>query len=331
MSEDRDLVAAEDAVWNRAVTSLRSSRHWQQWIKAVLILGGATASTIGGAMDGSLWPTSGNGVVTLKGLLVFAGGISAFLGGVLLLFAEDDVPQLLLDARRLTADARRFLTERDALSSAARQMEQFDKQRLFLLKAIELMLEAAERMPQGTDIVLVIDTMLDAGTNELEGAIGFQPGEKWAFSIFRAVSSTGAGEPDVMKRIAAAWADRSAQKVDGREWGRREGFTGVAWQRDEDVIESDATIPEIAAQYPIPRSKVRDTDRQRYVSVAVIPIRVGNDDAMWGTVTATSDRAGRWTRRARDPGEQGVMAVRMLAQLIASQVAHRQNFAARGI
>jgi hypothetical protein len=328
---DPDLVAAEDSVWNRAITSLRSGRRWQFWIKVVLILGGATAGTIGGAMEGPLRPANGDGVVTLKGLLVFAGGFSALLGGLLLLIAEDDVPQLLLEARQLTADARRFLTQRDALESAARQMEQFDKQRVFLLKAIELMLEAAERIPQGTDIVVVIDTMLDAGTNELEGAIGFQPGEKWTFSIFRAVSSAGAAEPDVMKRIAAAWADRSAQKVDGREWRKQEGFTGVAWQRDVDVIESDATIPDIAEQYPIPPAKVRDTDQQRYVSVAVIPIRVGNADTMWGTVTATSDRAGRWTRRARDPREQGVMAVRMLAQLIASQVVLRQNFAARGI
>lgn len=328
---DPDLVAAEDSVWNRAVTSLRSGRRWQFWIKVVLILGGAIASTIGGGMEGPLRPATGDGVVTLKGLLVFGGGIFAFLGGVLLLFADDDVPQLLLDARQLVSDARRFLTERDALTLSARQWEQFDKQRRFLLKAIELMLEAAERMPHGTDIVVVINAMLDAGTNEIEGAIGFQPGEKWAFSIFRAVASTGAGEPDVMRRIAAAWADRSAQQVDGREWAKREGFTGVAWHRDEDVIESDATIPEIAQQFQIPPTKVRATDPQRYVSVAVIPIKVGNEDRMWGTVTATSDRSGRWSRTPSDPREQGIMAVRMLAQLIASQVALRQISAARGI
>jgi hypothetical protein len=169
--------------------------------------------------------------------------------------------------------------------------------------------------------------MLDAGSNDLIGACGFEAGEKWTFSIFqRQKESKKQNSHWVMRRIAVTWADRAGEKdVEPRYWKKKEGFTGSSWQSDKEVVEADLREPDVASDYQVPAAKQRESDAEKYVSVAVIPIRIGADDEMWGSVTATSDRSNRWRRGSTDPREQNVMVVRLISQLVAMQVALRNG------
>lgn len=241
--------------------------------------------------------------------------------------------KLTTQAKEALGTAAEFLDEKNALEIKLANVETLDRRRRFLLIAIQQMHEAIERMPHGTPLFTVIEAMLDAGSSDLEGAIGFEAGEKWAFSIFQRVPDPDGGSFEVMMRKAVLFNDRRREKsyergrpaTNPRCWKKKEGFTGVAWQRDDEVIESDVRIDEVAKQYPVPKSKQLSGDEDRYVSVAVIPIKVGSSNDMWGCVTATSDIADRWRRAVTDPREHNVMAVRQLAQLIAMQVALRDG------
>lgn len=293
---------------------------WRFAINLALVVGGGVIASIGRL--GGL-PEPHQTWITAIGLIM------VFAGGVLVAVFDRRRTELTATARAAIEASQQFLDQRRAMEERIGAAEALDGRRRYLLQAQQVMLEAVERMPLETDIITVIDSMLDAGSNDLAGAIGFESGEKWTFSIFRRETDKPGSPSEVMRRVAFAWADRSMEKQKGREWRKKEGFTGVSWQRDDEVIEVDVTLPGVTEHYPIPTSKQKLDDSQRYISAAVIPIRVGRKDEMWGSVTATSDRSGRWQRAPSNPREQNVLAVRLLAQLIAMQVALRQSVAVR--
>lgn len=241
--------------------------------------------------------------------------------------------KLTSEAKDALAHSANYMAEKEALERKLANVELLDKRRRFLLFAIQQMHEAVERMPHATPLVTVIEAMLDAGSSDLEGAIGFDAGEKWAFSIFQRQPDPDGTKGEIMRRIVVSFNDRQREKArvperpeaQTRHWKKKEGFTGVCWQHDDEVIEADLRIPEIAAQYPVLKAKQKPGDEDRYVSVAVIPIKIGSNNEMWGCVTATSNIPDRWRRAASDPREQNVMVVRQLAQIIAMQVALRDG------
>ena len=263
-------------------------------------------------------------------------GVELALVGVGTIFVS------LFDFRRskLTSEAKdalalsaNYMAEKEALERKLANVELLDKRRRFLLFAIQQMHEAVERMPHATPLVTVIEAMFDAGSSDLDGAIGFDAGEKWAFSIFQRQPDPDGTKGEIMRRIVVSFNDRQREKArvperpeaQTRHWKKKEGFTGVCWQHDDEVIEADLRIPEIAAQYPVLKAKQKPGDEDRYVSVAVIPIKIGSNNEMWGCVTATSNIPDRWRRAASDQREQNVMVVRQLAQIIAMQVALRDG------
>ena len=242
--------------------------------------------------------------------------------------------RLTTQAKDALAVAGQFVAERDEFQRQLETVEALDKRRRFLLIAVQQMHEAVERMPHGTPLVTVIETMLDAGSADLAGAIGFDAGEKWALAIFQRVKDPDGGKTEVLSRIVVHSADRQRENKPGnspRNWKKKEGFAGACWQHDDEVIEADMRVPEVAAQYFASKNNQKPGDEERYVSVAVIPIKVGSGDGMWGCVTATSNIAGRWRRAVNDPREQNVMVVRQFAQIVAMQVALRDGATASGV
>lgn len=314
VSSQEKLRTQQRDLTDQIITRYEDGELWRFTINLALVVGGALLAALGKL--GLISEAVDTG-------LQIVGLVMAFIGGVLVAIFDRKRTKLTSSARDSLDLAQEFLDEKAGLESQIAAAAELDRRRRYLLQAHQSMQEAVERVPQGTSIITVIETMLDAGANDLEGAIGFDPGEKWAFSIFQRVPSREGSKTEVMRRVAVAWADRSMERNGARDWKKKEGFTGVAWQRDDDVIEDDATKPEIAEQYPVPGAKVKPDDAKRYVSVAAIPIRVGPQDEMWGVVTATSDKAGRWRRVSTDPAEQNVQSVRVLSQLIAMQVVLR--------
>lgn len=319
---DFDIQLEEAKLWDRLIVGLRKSSKWQFLIKVILILGGTLISVIGGSMEGPLSPkpivgSPGTevGILTLKGAMVILGAASAGLGGLLLLFVEWDTPELLDKARSYVKQIRVYLDERDALL-------RLDDKRRALLEMQTDIYEGCESMDKAQPIENVVRTILQLGSVNLPAAIGFDNRERWAFSVFRRV---GEGEAEVMQRIAVHWADRDGEQREGRSWKKQQGFTGWAWHDNAEVIVQDVNAVEEGGKFHAAPGMAHQDDNQRYVSAAAIPIKVGTNDELWGVVTATSNVAGRFKRNPHDVRSQNVETVRVLARLIATQVALRNH------
>lgn len=323
------LKEGQDRFFGHLIAENERAEKWRTWANlSLVVLGGfiAGAGKLSGMPDPhASWLTGiGLGMVTL--------------GGTFVTLFDRKRAKLTAEAKEALDLAAAFMSEKEEFEQKLSNVEVLDRRRRFLLIAIQQMHEAIERMPHETPLVTVIEAMLDAGSSDLEGAIGFEAGEKWAFSIFQRVPDPDGGKFEVMQRIAVSFNDRQREKareadkpeMQTRHWKKKQGFTGVCWQNDDEVIEADLRDPLVAKRYPIDKDKQKPGDEDRYVSVAVIPIKVGSTNEMWGCVTATSNVPDRWRRAVNDPREHNVMVVRQLAQLIAMQVALRDGVTSRG-
>lgn len=323
------LREGQDKFFGHLIKANERAETWRTVFNLTLVVGGGFLAGFG-KLSGIADPHST--WLSAVGLAMVA------VGTIFVTLFDFRRSKLTSEAKQALETASIYLSDRDDLQRKLENVEILDQRRRFLLIAIQQMHEAVERMPHETALTTVIEAMLDAGSSDLEGAIGFEAGEKWAFSIFQRQPDPDGGKFEVMRRIVVSFNDRQREKareadkpeMQTRHWKKKEGFTGVCWQHDEEIIEADLRDPSIADQYPVPKAKQKPGDEDRYVSVAVIPIKIGATDDMWGCVTATSNVADRWRRAASDPREQNVAVVRQLAQLIAMQVALRDGVTSDG-
>lgn len=312
------LEVAEDELWRRGIRIIRSSLRWQFWIKVSLILAGAVIGGIGGGMEGPLQATTSY-APTIKGLCVVGGGMASFAGGLLLLFADQDIPALLASSRDLSREAKTHLVERDALqnrlAAADIAAERLDRTRRERLSAIERMLEVVEAaLLSGADVGQTADRMLLQAIHAIHKAVDYEGGDFFTISIFQ---KKDCGQGERLYRVAAQWSDPVRAGEHPRDWQRGFGYTGVAWDRavgnpGAEVIESDTSLGHIPVEYPV---EFGDPAREAlYMSVAAIPILVGEHDDVWGVVTATSDRRGVFRRDPSALGTQNVAVIRDIAR-----------------
>jgi hypothetical protein len=318
------LKEGQDRFFGHLITANERAEKWRTTFNLILVVGGGLFAGLGKL----------SGIPDPHGTWMSGVGLAMVAFGTLFVTLFDlKRSKLTSEAKQALELASTYLTDRDELHRKFEKVEILDKRRRFLLLANQQMHEAVERMPHETHLVTVVEAMLDAGSSDLEGAIGFEAGEKWAFSIFQRQCDPDGSKLEVMRRIVVSFNDRQREKAREdskpemlpRDWKKKEGFTGVCWQHDDEVIEADLRSLGVAEQYPIPTAKQKVGDEDRYVSVAVIPIKVGSSNDMWGCVTATSNIPNRWRRATSDPREHNVMVVRQLAQLIAMQVALRDG------
>jgi hypothetical protein len=277
----------------------------------MLVFGGGLIAVIGGGMEGPLQPTSGDGLLTTKGLCVWLGGGLIFVGSVLLLILSDEAPGLLQRARELEVAAQSFLDERDLLYGRLAASEDLDGRRLALIDAGQAMLEASENalIAPGLAVEDAIEMALRAGQRMLVNAIDFGRDEYWAVSVFRV-------EGDELRRIVALRPNPLEERAEGRTWRRGQGFVGMAWLRSSEIIIADCNSPEVAAAYVVPEDRRMPTDPERYRSIAVVPVRVGLDDEFWGAVAISSNCVGRFKLNPEKEEVKNVETVRLIARTI---------------
>jgi len=309
-------LTTEDAdLWERLIDKLRLASRWQKAIKVVFVIGGATIGAIGGALEGSLFSPNASGLISVKGFCVILGALMALLGGVLLLFVTEDSSDLLHKAKIYIRTAKHYFDEREVLL-------QLDDKRRSLLDMQAEIYEACEQYPQTEPIDELVKTILYLASVNLTASIGFDNGERWAFSIFKKV---GGEDGERMERIAVHWANRGGENQAARSWKKQQGFTGWAWHDNDELIVADAREDQWNGKYFYQKGNQSVEDRDLYVSAAAIPIKIGAKDEIWGVITATSNTADRFKRNLQDVRSQNVETVRVLARLIASQVALRMT------
>lgn len=289
-------------------TQVRRAEAIFKGIQLILILLGGALATVGGLID-----TPPESSWDYMGAIGVAGALMALAGGLILRFAEKGVPEQLNDARQAVDAAQRFLSERERLASEISEMRQLDGKRRNLIAAHVVMRQVVEQaIVEPSSCERSMKNLLDLAQRPMVAAMNFQADERYTISIYRKKWDL-AGE-EVLERVLVRRADRAAERSEGRTWKRGEGFTGTAWQRDKDILVSDVTDDVVEAAFHVPEDKQRDDDGVFYKSIAVFPLRVGGENEIWGVLTVTSDRVGRFTNQADD---QNVEAARALAGMLA--------------
>lgn len=253
---------------------------------------------VGGAVIGAAVTGVGRFVPGTPGIVISTIGIVfALIFGGLVGWADFRKLEISREARSAMTVAD------DALERADRYAAAFDQQtrRRALseerLKAGSLLREAiATAIASGLGAGDAVDQMLDGAKLRLIAACEFDAAEYWAMTVF-ALDDDG----QEMEKIAALWNDATTSAQPSRKWRKGEGFTGVAWRNERPVIVPDMTAIGMADEFPVPGPKHRAHDHQRYRSAASYPVVV--DGAVWGVVTATSDRAGRFDLSGIDGAE----------------------------
>lgn len=184
----------------------------------------------------------------------------------------DEAPTLADAHAGELSSARQLGTLRDERSAAADLMRE------------SMLVSLIGKLPTSD----TIDVMLDAARLRTAAACRFEASEYWAITVFT-IDATAVE----MVKIAALWNDATTSAQTSRAWRRGEGITGMVWRNEGPVVISDASLANMDTSYPVPEGKLRSHDARRYRSAAAYPVLVG--DEVWGVVTATSDRPGRFT------------------------------------
>lgn len=137
--------------------------------------------------------------------------------------------------------------------------------------------------------------------------------EYWSFAIYKFEPGSGRLECIANKR---AKDDDTATKH--RTWAPGEGHVGLAYLRNNELIFADSTTKELEPVIMAKGENFRDYDRDRYVSLASIPISSDGKSPL-GILIATSDKAGRFkTIDEQDDDEwERVDALRDVAAFLA--------------
>jgi hypothetical protein len=123
--------------------------------------------------------------------------------------------------------------------------------------------------------------------------------EYWTMQIYEFNPITGSLECQASVRSRPSDANGPH-----RTWAKGEGHVGKTFESAKELIIGDATAPDICDWVQAPEGKKSDTDFNRYVSFAAIPIAL-ESHAPLGVIVLTSDRAERFTKQAPNSAIEG--------------------------
>ncbi|KZL00473.1 hypothetical protein PsAD14_03859 [Pseudovibrio sp. Ad14] len=281
-------------------------------IRISFILGGGLAATIGGLM-----PAPAVGEIPWKSIIGIGGAVLTLLGGLALLFLEQDQTSDMDKARRAIETARVYLSNREEIQRQFDDMRKLDSKRRSLISALQAMREVSEQSAYTgeVDTAKSLKDLFDVSLNQLLPAMGYQSGEFHSISVYKVRSVSG--EDELLEGLVDRRSNRIEEVAPGRTWAMGEGFTGAAWQRNSELIIDDSAHHTIKSAFYVPDGKIREDDHERYRSIASFPIRVGTEGKVWGIVTISSDMVGRFSTNGAAGATQNVEAARTVAGMVA--------------
>ena len=125
---------------------------------------------------------------------------------------------------------------------------------------------------------------LEALVEQRVPLLGFEDEEVWSAAVYFFDAQV-----DLLVPIAVRRSWRSEKE--SRRWPRDEGHIGMAFSRERKLIHRDISTE---AVFDARMDRIRPDDKQRYRSIASVPIRNSRGQCL-GVITATSGTVGRFT------------------------------------
>lgn len=309
LDEVRALQNATGQVLSRTV---QRTSDGLKVVKLLMIVGGGGLATAMQFATGlGLW----------QPLLGVIGAIAALVGGVLVAFAERDAPHELDQARRALDMAQLYLSQRDEVFAAARDLEDQAKWQRNLHGAAKIMRETIEQAitTRLDNEEALLGDLIVLPEVQLRGAMNFDADELWIVSIFKSVTIDGQVR---LQKVAEQRAQRADEKKLVRSWAPGEGFAGAAYINGGEVVLPDLADPEVSRLIYISEDNRTNhgDDPKRYRSCAAVAVKVGSESLPWGVVTVGTNRPDRFHYEVDEPGWQHAEAVRLLAGMVALAV-----------
>jgi hypothetical protein len=301
-------VVSEHKQWLRGTTHRLLNRFaaWRRWVKIGLVIGGALVAGAAGIAvnfvdSANKWPLH---------IFQILGLVMVFTGGVVMEFLDEGAADAIRRANEL-ADA---VQERDDdIASLEDDFEWFT--RLYAdAAALRDVVESVISSGPGTaeEQKRRLAAMLDVMVSDKAVLFGMDS-DRWNFAIYLYDSSARA-----LDCVACRRPIRAEEEAPHRSWTPGEGHVGIAFQTEREIVASDTSEPEAQALFDAPDRLRRGDDRDRYRSIASIPIRLAGEEPV-GILVATSDVAKRFRLqdRTEDTVQDPVEPLRVLANALA--------------
>ena len=299
---------AEQKKWLRATTHglLTRFSRWRRRVKIGLVIGGGFIAGAAGVAANLLDPALKWQVYIFQ----IIGLALVFAGGVLMDFLDEGAADAIKRANELVDAAE----ERDEIiSSLGEDFEWFT--RLYATAAaLRDVVEGVAASGPGMedDQKRRFAAMLDVVVADKAILFGMNS-DRWNFAIYLYDSGMGC-----LTCIACRRPIRAEEEAPHRSWKPGEGHIGIAFQMRREIVAGDTSEPEARALFDAPEANRHEDDRERYRSIASLPIRLAGDEPL-GILVATSDVPDRFHLRERD--EEGardpVEPLRILANALA--------------
>ncbi len=247
--------------------------------------------------------------------------VAAFLmllGALFVLWTENDPTETLDTARKALEAAREFEQEKAEFERNITRLSKEVTRGLEIYNSMDVMRGVIEQsLDLGADSAArIMQNCLKAAGKSLHVACDFQIGDTWTICIYEANRDTDSGK--VLLRCIAHDRTIQCSLAEARVWQEGTGVVGVAYSKANEVIIPDMFAPELGSAFEL-GDKARSYDRERYRSMAAIPILVAGCTAPWGIAIATSSRPGHFQDEQVD-GVATAEPIRAIAAMTALAV-----------
>lgn len=297
--------------WLRTTTYHLLARvaKWRRWLKVGLVIGGALIAGVAGTAANLIDPKWRWQLYAVE----IVGLIMVFAGATLVEFLDESTAEAISRANEL-ADS---VEERDKAIASLEQDFQYFTTLYAIAMALREMTEGLIASGAGSTDVQErrFGAMLDVVVADRSILFGMDA-DRYNFAIYLY-------EPAVQRLdcVACRRPIRAEEEARHRSWETGEGHVGLAFQIKREVVAADTSEPAAQALFDAPVEKRREDDRERYRSIASLPIRFAGEEP-YGVLVATSDTPGRFflpetgEKTDRDPVEP----LRVLANALALAV-----------
>jgi hypothetical protein len=288
---------------------LKRAARWRRLLKIGLVIGGALIAGAAGTGANLLDPRWRWQYYAVQ----LIGLIMVFAGATLVEFLDEGAAEAISRANEL-ADA---VEARDSAIASLEQDFRYFTTLYSIAMALREMIEGLIAAGPGSEDTQErrLGAMLDVVVADRSILFGMDS-DRYNFAIYLY-------EPAVQRLdcVACRRPIRVEEEARHRSWEPGEGHVGLAFQIGREIVAPDTSDPAAQALFDAPAGKRRDNDRERYRSIASLPIRLAGEEA-YGVLVATSDVPERFhlpeigDKAARDPVEP----LRILANALAMAI-----------